>query len=290
MKVLASVLAHEGIDRSTLRILFEQDGETTYALTVGGYEAVDLWERLRALAPQTGRWPLLVGSPGEEDLPTGREVWAYEEGGQARLKKAPRFQDILKEAEKIDARALLDGWYTQRIADLEELLAEAVANRYGEDAEHFRSLLNGPKELRGMERGDWPENAEPNSPWSIAAGITHDRDMQERQVTLALLPVERGWEAPAVMKFGGWNECPHPADHVAVLRYWHEQFGADVVAITNDTVEAMVARPPRSKKAALSLARDQYQYCPDIVTQGTYTLDTLAAGLLRGEAWYFWWD
>ncbi len=290
MKVLLSILDHERIDRSILRTLFEQDGETTYALTVGGEVAVNLWERLRALAPQTGRWPLLVGNPGEEDLPTEREVWAYEEGGQARLKKAPRFQDILKEAEKIDARALLDGWYTQRIAELEELLADAVASGYDDEASHFRSLLKGPKDLRGMERGYWPEGAEPTSPWSIAVGMTHDKDMQERPVTLALLPVERGWEAPAVTKFGGWNQCPHPAEHVAVLRYWHEQFGADVVAITNDTVEVMLARPQRSKKGALQLARDQYQYCPDIVTQGTDTIDVLAAGLLRGEAWYFWWD
>jgi hypothetical protein len=38
------------------------------------------------------------------------------------------------------------------------------------------------------------------------------------------------------------------------------------------------------------LARDQYLYCEDNVEQWTRTLEALAARLLRGEAWYFWWD
>ena len=289
MKVLRSVLDHEKIDSSTLRELFKQDGEATYALTVGGDDAVSLWERLRALAPDTGRWPVLLGPPGEEDLPAGRVVYATGKGGRV-LKRTMTVKAILKEAEAIDARALLDEWHARRIESLRKDVADHVAQGYEEDAENLRELLKGPKEFQGMERGEWPEDAEPTSPFGIAVSLTHDEDMMEQEVTLALLPVERGWEVPAVMKFGGWNECPKPADHVAILRYWHEQYGADVVSLTNDTLEMMVARPPRRKKDAMLLARDQYHYCSDIVTQGTDSVDALAAGLLRGEAWYFWWD
>jgi Domain of unknown function (DUF4253) len=45
-----------------------------------------------------------------------------------------------------------------------------------------------------------------------------------------------------------------------------------------------------TRKDALDLAREQYIYCSDIVSQGTGTLEALAAGLLGGTAWFFWWD
>ena len=40
----------------------------------------------------------------------------------------------------------------------------------------------------------------------------------------------------------------------------------------------------------MALAREQFVYCPDIVYQGTGTLAGLAAALLEGTTWYFWWD
>jgi hypothetical protein len=41
------------------------------------------------------------------------------------------------------------------------------------------------------------------------------------------------------------------------------------------------------------LAHDQFHYCEDLICVGRGTkpsLDALAAVLLGGEAWYFWWD
>ena len=42
--------------------------------------------------------------------------------------------------------------------------------------------------------------------------------------------------------------------------------------------------------AALALARDYYLYAPDIVDQGVGDVETLAAAVRGGNAWYFWWD
>jgi hypothetical protein len=279
MKALKLLLESEGIDTSSLRVLFEQDGAVTFALTETCGHAVDLWERLRALVPKTKRWPLLVGRPGEEELPTDED-------------QDCTTADILEAAEQIDARALLNGWHEQGVANTREEAVKLESEGSHEDAEHFRSLLQGEPEYQGIPRGKWPRNPDPTIAIAIGRptsyGYGYDEDT--KPVTLALLPTAHGWEAPAVMKFGGWNANPPPPEHVALLRYWRECFGADLVVMTNDVIEMMVAEPPRTRKEAMHLARDQYHYCEDIVEQGTYTLEALAGGLLRGEAWYFWWD
>jgi hypothetical protein len=38
------------------------------------------------------------------------------------------------------------------------------------------------------------------------------------------------------------------------------------------------------------LAKEQYAYCADIVEQGVGTIEALAATLLNGHIWFFWWD
>ncbi len=76
----------------------------------------------------------------------------------------------------------------------------------------------------------------------------------------------------------------------ALLKHWYERYGAEVMGMTSDTIEMQVARPPRSSDEALQLAFEQYVYSPDIVDQGAGGLDHLAALLLGGTVWYFWWD
>ena len=77
---------------------------------------------------------------------------------------------------------------------------------------------------------------------------------------------------------------------VAFLHRWHRSYGAELVVMTHDILEFSVSRPPRSRADALELAREQYRYCADIVDQGTESVSNLAATLLNGTTWYFWWD
>jgi len=51
-----------------------------------------------------------------------------------------------------------------------------------------------------------------------------------------------------------------------------------------------VERPPADRERALSVALEQYAFCPDIVEQGTETLEGLAGEILNQPHWFFWWD
>jgi hypothetical protein len=288
MEQISHILRQAEVNTGSLRLLYQMHGDMVYGLIVDGYDAFDLWEKLRDLVPQTGHWPVILGRLGEEDLPTERGVIDATTG----VKKIeyPDTRSILHQAEEIDAFKWFENTRRQHIENLNEELESCLQKGYEEDAEYFRTLLNQPDEFQGIKRGDWPSGAEPSSPWGIAAGITHDRDMNSYEVTMALLPTPHSWQTAAILKFGGWNACPWPHEHTAILRHWEKRFGAQVVCLTNDTIECLVSRPPQTRSDALLLARDQYFYCDDIVLQGTRTLDALAAGLLKGEAWYFWWD
>ncbi|RTL46817.1 MAG: DUF4253 domain-containing protein [Burkholderiales bacterium] len=109
-------------------------------------------------------------------------------------------------------------------------------------------------------------------------------------VHIGLIELEEPWSLFTRLGFGDWNACPTPAEHGALHRHWGEHFGAEPAALGADTVECLVARPPRDKAPALALAAEHQAYCPDIVEQGVGTTAALAASLLAAPVWYFWWD
>jgi len=139
-----------------------------------------------------------------------------------------------------------------------------------------------------VKQGNWPKKFKPNKSFTLPFNLLTRKPLPE--VVVALVPTSVSWEVPAYLGFGGWNECPGPEVHVAMLKRWKRLFGAEVVGISDDTMEVQVTSPPVSPAQALGLAREQFIYCSDIVHQGTLTLENLAAGLLAGRVWYFWWD
>ncbi len=255
MEQISAILAAEGIETESLEPMHETDRGAVWCLAgPGGEAAIQMWHRLRGLVDRTGHWPVILGS--DEDLPRVEEM--------SELNEAPT-SSILAAAE---AQSGGEALTTLAAAHAAEMAA------YGGDV--------------APEVGNWPEGNCANdrfvTPFEILSGQPHTR------VWFALVPTTRPWEVPAFLALGGWNDCPPAEIHVAVLRDWHEQYGAEIVAATADVIECHVIRPPTDQTAALALAREQYAYCYDIVEQGAETLSNLAAALLEGSAWYFWWD
>lgn len=224
-----------------------------WAVTVPGERAIEAWEILRSgRAP--GWWPVVIGASEEEARVA--EMTEYAEEGA---------DTILELAAELD----VDAEMAARRAELDETYEEAA------DDPSFDLI------------GAWPPDAAPSTTFSLPLDVFSQRP---RPTVIVLVPADDPAEVPAVVPFGGWNDCPAPELHVALHRRWQERYGAELVGMSSDVIEMRVARQPRTREDAMALANEQYAYCEDIVHQGVESLSNLAATLLDGTVWFFWWD
>ena len=143
---------------------------------------------------------------------------------------------------------------------------------------------NASRELHGA----WPERITPTHEVETA------RDWRTKALHptlhIALPPVRHGWLVAGAFRYGGWNDCPWPWEHVAVHRYWFDRYGAEVLGLNYEMIELEVTRPPRGREAALRAAEEYFDYCQDIVLLGKLTIEVQAAILMESSIWRFWWD
>ncbi len=165
------------------------------------------------------------------------------------------------EPDRID----LDGWIEQRLANLKQ---DGIA----------------------LPRGPWPD-----APGAKNRGLTSVRSLTASrdffpEIVVGLVPTTEPALLAPYLRYGDWNDCPSSAVHATMARRWSNAHGATPLAFAGDVVEYRVARPVATQEQAMALALEQYAYCPDIVLQGTETLERLAAEILGSPYWFFWWD
>ena len=110
------------------------------------------------------------------------------------------------------------------------------------------------------------------------------------EVIIAKIPTANPWELAAWVPMGGFNECPSPAEQVAVFHYWYEKYGAVPAVVSYDMWQMTLAKPSFTTEEAEELAEEQFAFCSDLVFQGADTIRGLASILKDSSVWYFWWD
>lgn len=145
-----------------------------------------------------------------------------------------------------------------------------------------------------LEHAPKKKSAWPKKPLSPNSGILSVNDtltgQRKPQIHIGFVESTCDWHVYAKLGYGGWNDCPAPHVHVALHKYWDEQYKTSLIYLSGDTVETLVKAPVTEKTKALALAEEQYGYCYDIVEQGMGTVGKLASSLLNSRYWYFWWD
>ena len=116
-----------------------------------------------------------------------------------------------------------------------------------------------------------------------------DRNFKDN-VILVKVPTKNPYEVLGYFGMGGYNDCPLPAEQIAVAKYWYEKYGAVPAVITYDTIEFYVERPVQTLEETKKLAMEHYAFCDDVVYQCYCTFEGLADALYKNIQWYFWWD
>jgi hypothetical protein len=219
-------------------------------LKVPGTDALRLLREHRLRYPATGRYPFLIGDDEELD----------------RIKEGAEFNQQ-------DPLAIIR-------ASLEIMTAEWIAERR-QKAEKYEFSLD-------ETLGEWPGEIFEKGSIGLHKDVLSGKIIPE--VYLGLAFIERPWQLPAILKYGGWNDCPEAEVHCAFYRKWQERFGAEITGMSGDVVECAVKNPPGDQEEATALAWEQYWYCTDVVEQGCGSVLNLAATLINSSYWYFWWD
>ena len=134
----------------------------------------------------------------------------------------------------------------------------------------------------------WTRNMVPNDRQPQSVNDLHGEPLSE--CLLAIVVGAHAPDLPAMLGFGGFNSCPRPSIHIAYCRDWNLRFGAVPICITHDVIELYVPRPPATPEETWQVACEQAEYCSDIVSQGTRTVEKLAQELWKSNYWFFWWD
>jgi hypothetical protein len=71
------------------------------------------------------------------------------------------------------------------------------------------------------------------------------------------------------------------------LTEYDRQYGIDILHAETNTIEFALSRLPHDLTA---FCQDLYEFCPDIVDQGTGTVEDLEAEIRDNEVVYLWWD
>jgi hypothetical protein len=263
-----------------------------------GDNAIGEWRRSK----RDGFVPIIVGS--DADFERIVELFTPEFGGMPQRSAA----DILDAATRLTHPESLVAERQASERRLQEFLksrgialAEGAAPTTGHHFAHTGQNITPEMQaeaarvldlLKGFVAPELPRYEAPKDP--EISGLTVIVDFRIGaplvKANLIVVPTDDWTTVPAHLKWGGWNGCPAPEFHVAALRSWRGRFGAELIGLGPDVMNLKIARRPETPEAALSLAREQYLYCPDIVDQGTGKVEDLASTLLQEDWWYFWWD
>ena len=279
------------------------NNEIVFAIDVNGIDAMEAWRLLRSLTSITGRWPLLTlmhthradsweRQVGEADLFS--RFYFVEEQRNDRLSDSP--DDIIAAAAEMNVAEQLARFPADASLEMTDALESARQEtllQYGtapviNDRAVF---LTGESisTLKQLERWflQWEiENCV--EPLGLPEqGLSHI-DWYKPQYEshgLLLMPSLRGWEAPAYLNWFASYLC-NSQFIVALLREWHEQYGAELVAHYGTMLQFMVSSRPATIEQAFELAWQQHTISPCTTYLPGVSVRNHARALLHTDRWF----
>lgn len=200
------------------------------------------------------------------------------------------FPDDLARRKKAETEAAISTLKGELAANPNLQLPQITEQKDGKSRAYSRDQIIAELEKPPREPpvGRWPLWPDKSPGLTVALDAISGKPAAKAYIGLA--PTDDWTTIPAYLRWGGWNDCPAAEYHVAAMRTWRDRYGAELIGMSSDTLNIRVANRPKSRQEALSLAREQYVYCTDLIDQGVQTYSALGASLMANAWWFFWWD
>lgn len=269
---LREMLQERAIDVRSLDLLAE-NSEGVYRIIVPYEQVLSTWKALRSLVELTDYWPSILGAePEMERILEQVKDYHREIKDIAGVRKTVNsVSRIVELAYKVD----IADWVRKEI----ELISEDM------------KIVGEQFDFRHSE---WPEDSvisleDDTDPYDKIELHWYNSEKPEPNVYIGLFPTRQSWQIPAFLRFGAFNGCPHPDEHVAFLKHWDDQYGIEVVVMGADEIQVHVSSLPPSREQALILAQEQLLYNRELDWNDT-SIEEMASGLMKSRWWFFWWD
>ncbi len=236
-------------------------------LEVSGARAVETFTRFRSEFHNGGLYPFIIGEHDDlELLEEGKAIESMTTAKILTLAKLIRIESWI--ADRLETVGAIDLSFSDILDSWDD---EPVGRNSNEDS------------------GQYP---------SPSLHLDPETQNPKKKVYLGLADIHVSWHLPALVKYGGWNECPEAAVHCAFHKSWGERYNAEIIGMSSDRIECFVAQPPASYRDALELAFQQFAYRANSVTDqfaddysgvGSDKLLPLARSLLYSHRWLFEW-
>ncbi len=262
---------------------FEDNGQMFDAtIIVRGDQALSTWRKLRDNVPEFPYWPLLGRADHEilhaQSLDT-RDRWlAWRQQRRENPEEPPPLPDASPEGIRADARLNIEDAAGVPPEPWTWHGCQSVPNDIDPDADLPES------------HPDLEKLFSDNGPFLCVKESFHPYWPHHPFVRIRLFPTSVPWEVFAYQPYGGWNDAPWPDKVLAMLRHWHEQHGAEIVAMWGDTLEVFVPRPPRTRHTALRLASELSWFGEESPVSTAPKDVDICEYLATQHYWFFWWD
>lgn len=275
--------------------------ESAIAVRVNPCNALDSWKIARQLLSETGRWPVITiswsgsGDSFQDQLINDdifmRSPYQGEGYDGNRLGLSP--SALVAGAQYVQIEESLRQIADNREEPVEEFVEyelETLESTYGEAPKKNDVLdaisVNSPGAYLRLQKWlfNWQKEHEYNSP-VVTGHIEWFRPHDSDPMALLLLPTPNSWEVPAYLNWYA-AEAMGTEVVIAILKNWHEQYGAELVAHYGTMLQCYVSSKPTTIDKAFSLAFEQELIAPCTTALPGVSLRDHAVALMHSDQWF----
>jgi Domain of unknown function (DUF4253) len=126
-------------------------------------------------------------------------------------------------------------------------------------------------------------------PFGLLVFIVEKNFGRKNACKIGIIKGNHSFEIIDILQTNGENYDISNEDILAKLRTWDKQYTITLIGGNHDWLEIQFSILP-SDRELVSLVKDIYEFCPDMVDEGSESFEELVKEIMETKSLYLWWD